>query len=75
VISRGGHRRQAAESGSDERFTSELVALQPFVSERFVSVTGKLISLSEQGRPFVRLIASVFDSYLQESGNRHSVAV
>jgi oxygen-independent coproporphyrinogen III oxidase len=49
--------------------------MQPFVSERFVSVTGKLISLSEQGRPFVRLIASVFDSYLQESGNRHSVAV
>jgi len=45
------------------------------VSEGFVSVTGNHISLSEQGRPFVRLIASVFDSYLQESGNRHSVAV
>ncbi|MFL5031611.1 MAG: hypothetical protein ACJ8E1_17205 [Xanthobacteraceae bacterium] len=41
-----------AECGSDERFTSELVALQPLVSERFVSVTGKLISLSEQGRSF-----------------------
>jgi hypothetical protein len=41
-----------AECGSDERFTSELVALQPLVSERFVSVTGKLISLSEQARSF-----------------------
>jgi oxygen-independent coproporphyrinogen III oxidase len=65
----------AAESGSDELFTAEFLALQPFVSEGLVSVQGTRISLSEKGRPFVRLIASVFDSYLQQSRERHSVAV
>jgi oxygen-independent coproporphyrinogen-3 oxidase len=65
----------AAESGSNERFTAEFQALQSFASEGLVSVQGTRISLSEKGRPFVRLIASVFDSYLQQSRERHSVAV
>jgi oxygen-independent coproporphyrinogen-3 oxidase len=65
----------AAEFGSDERFTAELMALQPFVSEGLVRVQGNHISLSEKGRPFVRLLASVFDSYLQHGRERHSVAV
>lgn len=65
----------AAECGSDERFTAEFLALRPFASEGLVAVQGARISLSEKGRPFVRLIASVFDSYLQQGRQRHSVAV
>jgi oxygen-independent coproporphyrinogen-3 oxidase len=65
----------AAAEGSHEPFAAELVALQPFVSDGLATVNGNRVAIGEKGRPFVRLIASLFDSYLQHGQHRHSVAV
>jgi oxygen-independent coproporphyrinogen-3 oxidase len=43
--------------------------------EGLVSFDGKRLALTERGRPFVRAIAAVFDSYLESGGKKHSVAV
>ena len=65
----------AGDCGSDERFAAELRALQPLVCDGLVRLTGSRIAIREKGRPFVRLVASVFDSHLQQNRTRHSVAV
>jgi oxygen-independent coproporphyrinogen-3 oxidase len=65
----------AAAYGSDEGFTSELEALRSFVAEGLVRAGAGHVAITPKGRPFVRLIASVFDAYLQQSARRHSVAV
>jgi oxygen-independent coproporphyrinogen-3 oxidase len=45
--------------------------LQDGVAER----DGDVVRVTHQGRPLVRLVASVFDAYLQTGKGRHSVAV
>jgi oxygen-independent coproporphyrinogen-3 oxidase len=42
---------------------------------RMVDTEGFRISVTEEGRPFVRLVASAFDTYLDRENARHSVAV
>jgi oxygen-independent coproporphyrinogen-3 oxidase len=56
-------------------FASEIDELTPFVADGLVQVEGLRLSVAEEGRPFLRLIASAFDSYLERSAARHSVAV
>jgi oxygen-independent coproporphyrinogen-3 oxidase len=56
-------------------FTRELQALNPLEAEGLVRCDGKRIVVTEKGRPFVRLVAAVFDAYLPNSSARHSIAV
>lgn len=58
-----------------ESFEDELEALLPFVADGFVRINGNRIIVEEDGRPYLRLIASTFDAYLPNSHVRHSVAV
>ena len=44
-------------------------------TDRMVRVEGSEIAVPEAGRPYIRLIASAFDSYLEQGCARHSVAV
>lgn len=56
-------------------FATELEGLAPLVEAGMVLIDGRRITVTEQGRPFVRLAAAVFDAYLSQNRSRHSVAV
>jgi oxygen-independent coproporphyrinogen-3 oxidase len=56
-------------------FASELAELRPFEAEDLVVIQGRRISVTEVGRPYLRLIAAAFDSYLAQARARHSSAV
>jgi oxygen-independent coproporphyrinogen III oxidase len=57
-------------------FESEMNELQPFEAAGLIKIGGPRIKITEKGRPFVRLVAAVFDSYLQRNGNgRYSKAI
>jgi len=58
-----------------ESYTRELAELTPFVAEGLVSIDGRRIAVNDNGRPYLRLIAAVFDDYLGSNGARHSKAV
>ncbi len=59
----------------DSHFAAEIDALGPFVQEGIALLQGRRIVVTEKGRPFVRLVAAVFDTYLAASKARHSMAV
>jgi oxygen-independent coproporphyrinogen III oxidase len=67
----------AAESGFDlaTDFSDELESLRPYLDNGSVLVDGHRIQITEMGRPYMRLVASVFDTYLAGAKSRHSVAV
>lgn len=56
-------------------FAEEREARQALESQGIVRIAGDTITLTASGRPFVRLVAAVFDDYLRRSERRHSVAV
>jgi oxygen-independent coproporphyrinogen-3 oxidase len=56
-------------------FEAELEALAPLETEGLACVHGHRITITETGRPFVRLAAAAFDAYLPKARARHSVAV
>jgi oxygen-independent coproporphyrinogen-3 oxidase len=60
---------------TDGDFHTERAALMPLVREGLVHIDGSRISVTTQGRPFVRVAAAAFDAYLQKEGARHSPAV
>ena len=60
---------------SQESFEQEFEDLLPFVADGFVRIDGNRVVVDERGRPYLRLIAATFDSYLANSRARHSVAV
>ncbi len=64
-----------ARHGGSRAYADELAALRPLQARGLVAVEGERIVVTEQGRPFIRLAAAVFDTYLAESRARHSVAV
>ena len=49
--------------------------LQGLVADGVVEVDGRLVTITEAGKPFMRLAAAAFDSYLKAGTARHSVAV
>tara|TARA_B100001179_G_C18541880_1_gene381973 strand:- start:689 stop:1138 length:450 start_codon:yes stop_codon:yes gene_type:complete len=53
----------------------EAVQLAEEENDGLVELTDGLFQLTEKGRPFVRSIASAFDTYLQTGKARHSLAV
>ncbi|NWG23681.1 MAG: oxygen-independent coproporphyrinogen III oxidase [Pseudorhodoplanes sp.] len=56
-------------------FSSELDSLVPLARDGIVQIAGRRVTMTEQGRPFVRLVAAAFDGYLASSRARHSIAV
>ena len=67
----------AGESGFDvgTDFSDELASLQPFTENGTLLIEGHRLRITEKGRPYMRLVASAFDSYLTKSRSKHSVAV
>jgi len=57
-------------------FATEINELQSFKETGLIKMDGLRITVTEKGRPFVRLIAAVFDSYLQRNASgRYSKAI
>jgi oxygen-independent coproporphyrinogen III oxidase len=56
-------------------FTPEIESLRPLCAEGLATIDGKIIRISERGRPFVRVVAAAFDAYLDHGAARHSRAV
>ena len=56
-------------------FRREREELTPLEAEGLVCIAGNRVTVTERGRPFVRLAAAAFDAYLAKSTARHSVAV
>ena len=67
----------AEETGFDVNtdFADEIELLQPFLDNGSVLIDGRRIRITESGRPYMRLVAAVFDTYLAQAKSRHSVAV
>jgi len=49
--------------------------LDEMVADGLVEIDGYRVAVSETGRPYVRVAAAAFDSYLAAAAARHSVAV
>jgi oxygen-independent coproporphyrinogen III oxidase len=58
-----------------EDFGEEINALGKFAKENLVVIDGHRVTVTEAGRPFVRLITATFDAHLPRHRSRHSVAV
>ena len=56
-------------------FERELERLSPLVEDGLVILHGRSVLVTERGRPFIRTICAVFDSYLDRGTARHSAAV
>jgi oxygen-independent coproporphyrinogen-3 oxidase len=61
--------------GGAARFQEELAALTPLVAAGLLTRDGDEITMTESGRPYIRLAAAAFDAYLRATTARHSVAV
>jgi len=64
-----------ARFGGPQRFAAEIEALAPLAGEGWLRIDDSRITVTPPGRPYVRLAAAVFDTYLAASQKRHSVAV
>ena len=64
-----------SETGLATDFSGELASLQPYQDNGSVEIDGHRIRITEKGRPYLRLVASAFDTYLGQAKSRHSVAV
>ncbi len=53
---------------------ADAARLAPLASEGVVTFDGRRVTVAESGRPYLRLVASAFDSHLARAG-RHSRAV
>jgi oxygen-independent coproporphyrinogen-3 oxidase len=56
-------------------FAVELDAVDALAASGIVGRDDGRIVVSDDGRPFVRLVAAAFDAYLPQNNRRHSVAV
>ena len=61
--------------GGVARFAVELETLRHLATQGLLTVDGAKIAITEAGRPYIRIAAAAFDSYLTASQKRHSVAV
>jgi oxygen-independent coproporphyrinogen III oxidase len=65
----------AAGVHAESYFAEELESLIPFTRDRLLDIAGRRIRVTEKGRPFVRILAATFDTYLRQASVRHSLAV
>ncbi len=61
--------------GHPEALDAALPELESLAEDGLLTLEGRHLRLTEQGRPFMRLAAAAFDAYLASSHARHSVAV
>ncbi len=61
------------DAGTD--FSEEIESLRPFTENGSLLIDGHRLQITEKGRPCMRLVASVFDTYLAQKRSRHSAAV
>ena len=62
-------------SVSSTTFTHEIQKLKPLCDDGIIDFFNNIITVTETGRPFVRLVAAAFDAYLESGKGRHSRAV
>jgi oxygen-independent coproporphyrinogen-3 oxidase len=68
--------RQAADKHHrEESFIAEKTFLKDFQARQLVAVDGDTITITAQGRPYVRAVCAIFDQYLELSQHRFSLAV
>ncbi|MBT4934198.1 MAG: oxygen-independent coproporphyrinogen III oxidase [Rhodospirillaceae bacterium] len=60
---------------SKATFVPEMEKLASLADDAIITINGNTITVTETGRPFVRLVAAVFDAYLDSGKGRHSRAV
>ena len=53
----------------------DLARIAPLEKDGLAVIDGARIAITEQGRPFVRVAAAAFDTYLRRGENRYSRAV
>ncbi|MGO4707310.1 oxygen-independent coproporphyrinogen III oxidase [Microvirga sp. 2MCAF38] len=58
-----------------EEFADELALLRPLVVDGIVTVDGRRVTVTDEGKPFVRLVAAVFDQYREDGPKRFSKAI
>lgn len=56
-------------------FSRELATLEPLETDGLVEISNHTIRVLPEGRPLLRTVCSVFDSYLQAGADRHSRAI
>jgi oxygen-independent coproporphyrinogen-3 oxidase len=61
--------------GDDSAFDAAQSDLSQLIREGVATQEGRRVTITEAGRPFMRLVASAFDAYLPARAARHSVAV
>ncbi|MFN3658912.1 MAG: oxygen-independent coproporphyrinogen III oxidase [Pseudolabrys sp.] len=61
--------------GGAARFATEREALAPLAREGLLRIDGARVTVTEHGRPYVRIAAAAFDAYLEKTQKKHSVAV
>jgi oxygen-independent coproporphyrinogen-3 oxidase len=62
-------------AGGPARFAAEIEALGALVADGLLHIEAGHITVTDAGRPYVRIAAAAFDAYLAASQKRHSVAV
>ncbi len=58
-----------------EEFSVELKNLSPFISDGLVELIGGVIKITDEGRPFVRAVAVLFDQFRQKVKANFSPAI
>ena len=61
--------------GGAARFAGEMETLRGLAAQGLLTIDGAKIAITDEGRPYIRIAAAAFDSYLTASAKRHSVAV
>jgi len=61
--------------GGAARFAPEMTALGDLAAQGVVTIDGARIAVTPGGRPYIRIVAAVFDAYLAAAQKRHSMAV
>ena len=61
--------------GGAAQFAGEIAALAPLAEQGLLRIEGSRVTVTPSGRPYVRIAAAAFDTYLSASQKRHSVAV
>ncbi len=56
-------------------FADEMGRLAPLIDDGICTVDDSRVTVTEMGRPFVRLVAAAFDAYLTAGEQCHSRAV
>lgn len=68
-------RSYATGTGAGAHFAGELARLERLAADDLVRIDGTVLRVPETARAFVRVVASVFDEYLEPGHAKHSVAV